>query len=63
MRSLQGQCSADSAAPGDRISTCAIMSGCNSIQMYQAEPPRTEHLVTILMLTLCLPRCANSFLF
>lgn len=53
MRSLQAQCSADSAAPRDRISTCAILSGCNSIQMYQAELSRTEHLVTTLMLRLC----------
>lgn len=53
MKSLQGQCSADSVAPGDRISTCAILSGCNNIQMYQAELPRVEHLVTALMLRLC----------
>lgn len=53
MRPLQGQRSAHSVALGDRISTCAILSGCNSIQMYQAELQRTEHLVTALTLRLC----------
>lgn len=53
MRSLQGQCSTDSAAPGDRVSTCAILFGCNSVQMYQAELPTTEHVVTTITLRLC----------